>query len=229
LFLLVPDVYIYLDVRGNLLFRLSWPPNGHPRKVSHLRHFWFFGSLQKLYKPYLHGFEKSLINQGIIRKHTLKIHIFVVPIFFCIFFLFIKKLQLFKVPFRGTSGSEEKISRSTHTIHTGIILHVTVVNICLDGRENLLFRLSWPPSERPKKHDFCSLDFFGLVEEIEIWIVMRADKMMQPFCRSSHFDYEWSLGRDAVHRNHGAIACAGTQKQHLSGRWLPPRGCTLPK
>jgi hypothetical protein len=27
-----------------------------------------------------------------------------------------------------------------------------------------------------KKHDFCSLDFFGLVEEIESWNVMRADK-----------------------------------------------------
>jgi hypothetical protein len=69
-----------------------------------------------------------------------------------------------------------------------------------------------------KKQDFWSLDFFGLVEEIENWNVMRADKLMPPFFQSLHCDYELSLGRYAVHRNHGAIACAGTQKQHLSGR-----------
>jgi hypothetical protein len=41
-----------------------------------------------------------------------------------------------------------------------------------------------------QKHDFCSLDFFGLVEEIENWDVMRADKAMRPFFQSWHFDYE---------------------------------------
>jgi hypothetical protein len=42
-----------------------------------------------------------------------------------------------------------------------------------------------------------------------------------------HCDSEWSLGRDAIRWIHGAVACAGTQKQHLSGSWLPPRGCTV--
>jgi hypothetical protein len=37
LFQRVPAVKIYPDGRGMSLFRLSWPPNGHPRKVSHLR------------------------------------------------------------------------------------------------------------------------------------------------------------------------------------------------
>jgi hypothetical protein len=32
--------------------------------------------------------------------------------------------------------------------------------------------------------------FFGLVEEIENWYMMRADKAMQPFCQSSHCDSE---------------------------------------
>jgi hypothetical protein len=57
--------------------------------------------------------------------------------------------------------------------------------------------------------------------------VMRADKVIRPFCQAGHCNSEWSFGRYAIHRNHGAIACAGTQKQHLSGRWLPPRGCIV--
>jgi hypothetical protein len=32
--------------------------------------------------------------------------------------------------------------------------------------------------------------FFGLVEEIENWNVMRADKAIRPFCQSSHCDFE---------------------------------------
>jgi hypothetical protein len=94
LFLHVPDVHIYLVVRGKPLFGLSWPQNGHPRKVSHPRHFWVFESLQTPYMPYLHGFEESLNNQGIIRKHTIKIQILVVPNFFSHFFLLIKKLYV---------------------------------------------------------------------------------------------------------------------------------------
>jgi hypothetical protein len=69
-----------------------------------------------------------------------------------------------------------------------------------------------------QKHDFCLLDFFGLVEEIENWNVLRADKVMPQFYQSLHCNYERYLGFDAIHRNHGAVACAGTQKQHLSGR-----------
>jgi hypothetical protein len=33
------DVHILLVFHGKPLFRLSWPPNGQPRKASHLRHF----------------------------------------------------------------------------------------------------------------------------------------------------------------------------------------------
>jgi hypothetical protein len=90
---------------------------GHPRKVSHLRHFWVFRSQQKLYIPYLHGFEKSLNNQGIIRKHTVKIHILVVPIFFLNFFWLFKKVQLFKVPFRGTWLRRENLEIHTYNSH----------------------------------------------------------------------------------------------------------------
>jgi hypothetical protein len=57
--------------------------------------------------------------------------------------------------------------------------------------------------------------------------VMRVDKVIRPFFQAWHCDSEWSLGRHAVHRNHGAVARAGTKEQHLSGRWLPPRGCTV--
>jgi hypothetical protein len=104
------------------------------------------------------------------------------------------------------------------------------VRIWLVVHGNPLNRLSWPPSERSKKHDFChfhSLDFFGLVEELRSWKVIRADKVMRLLCWSWHSNSELSLGRYAVHRNHGVVACAGTQKQHLSGRWLPPRRWTL--
>jgi hypothetical protein len=43
LFLRVPGVNIYHSVCKNSLFRCSWPPNGHPRKASHLQG-WFAGS-----------------------------------------------------------------------------------------------------------------------------------------------------------------------------------------
>jgi hypothetical protein len=53
--------------------------------------------------PYLNGFEESLNNQGAIRKHIVKIQTSVALIFLKLFsFLLIKKVQLFKVPFRGT-------------------------------------------------------------------------------------------------------------------------------
>jgi hypothetical protein len=62
--------------------------------------------------PYLHGFEEPLNNQGIIRKHTVKIHILVVPVIFWMFFSFYKfgKYSSSKYHF-GAPGSEEKISR----------------------------------------------------------------------------------------------------------------------
>jgi hypothetical protein len=42
LFLNVTNVHIYLVVYGNLLFKLFWRQNGHPRKASHLRHYFGF-------------------------------------------------------------------------------------------------------------------------------------------------------------------------------------------
>jgi hypothetical protein len=39
-----------------------------------------------------------------------------------------------------------------------------------------------------QKHDFWSLDFFGLVQEIENWNVMRADEVMRPFCYTLRCD-----------------------------------------
>jgi hypothetical protein len=112
LFLRVPEIHIYLVVSGKSLFKCSKAPNGHPRKAGHLRVFWVFGSLQKLYMPYLHGFEESLNNQGIIRKNTIKIQILLVPIFFWMYFSFYKlgKYSSSNLHF-GAPGSEEKISR----------------------------------------------------------------------------------------------------------------------
>jgi hypothetical protein len=69
-----------------------------------------------------------------------------------------------------------------------------------------------------KKTRFLFARFFWLVEEIENWNVMRVDKVIQPLCQSLHCNSECSLGRHAIHRNHGAVARAGTQKLHLSGR-----------
>jgi hypothetical protein len=75
---------------------------------------------------------------------------------------------------------------------------------------------------------FARLGFpFCLVEEIKKWNMMRTNKVIQKVCQSSHCSFEWFLGRCAVYRNHGVVACAGTQKQQLSVRWLPPRGCTV--
>jgi hypothetical protein len=101
-------------------------------------------------------------------------------------------------------------------------LHVADVHILilLVVHGNILF---WPSStsiRTVKEHDLYSLDFFGLLEEIENGNMMRADKVMQLLCWSSQCDSEWSLGRYAIHWNHEVAACAGTQKQHLSGRWL---------
>jgi hypothetical protein len=88
-------------------------------------------------------------------------------------------------------------------------------------RGKALFGPSSPPFERSKNtifSIFCSLDFFGLVEEFKNWKMMRADKVMQLLCLLWHCNSEWPLCRYAIHRNHGVVACAGTQQQHLSGR-----------
>jgi hypothetical protein len=58
-----------------------------------------------------------------------------------------------------------------------------------------------------------------LVEEIENWNIMRTDKVIKLLRQSSRCDSEGLLARYAITRNHGATACVGTQKQHLSGRW----------
>jgi hypothetical protein len=166
----------------------------------------------------------------IIQKHTVEINILVVLIsFFCIFFCKLRKYSSSKNHF-GAPGSEEKISRSTQTIHTGIDSTCTWCPYLPWWTWKLLFRLFWPPSERPKNTilPFSIRSFFGgLVEEFENWNMMRADKVMRLLCWSWHCDSEWSFGRYAIHQKHGDVACAGTQKQHLSGRWLPPRGWTV--
>jgi hypothetical protein len=95
-----------------------------------------------------------------------------------------------------------------------------------------LLILCWPPFERSKNTIFSifpSLDFFGIVEEFGNWNMMRADKVMRLWCRFPHCDSGLSLSRYAIYRTHGVVACAGTPKQHLSGRWLPPRGWTVRK
>jgi hypothetical protein len=60
-----------------------------------------------------------------------------------------------------------------------------------------------------QKTRFLFARFFWLVEEIENWNVIKVDKVIRPFCQALHCDYELSLGRHAIHRNHGAVARAG--------------------
>jgi hypothetical protein len=53
--------------------------------------------------------------------------------------------------------------------------------------------------------------------------------------KDSHFSYSVSsqsgsesvLDFYVIHQTHGVAECSGTQKQHQSGRWLPPRGWTV--
>jgi hypothetical protein len=75
-----------------------------------------------------------------------------------------------------------------------LFLHVPEVHIYLALPGKSIFWSSWTPSERPKTRFFAishSLDFFGLVEEFEKWIMIRALKMMRLLCRSSHCGSEW--------------------------------------
>jgi hypothetical protein len=75
-FIHVAEVHIWLAVHENLLFRLSWPPNGNPRKASHLRHFWVFGSLQQLHVPY-RGFclgPRTFFGGHYLEFHTYNAH-----------------------------------------------------------------------------------------------------------------------------------------------------------
>jgi hypothetical protein len=41
-----------------------------------------------------------------------------------------------------------------------------------------------------QKTRFLFVDFFWLVEEIESWNVMRADKVIRPFCQAGHCNSE---------------------------------------
>jgi hypothetical protein len=88
---------------------------------------------------------------------------------------------------------------------------------------------------------FSFVRLFWLIKDVENWSMMTKIKMIPPLhwcwqcgslrcapiigslqCGSDSY-----LGRCAIHRNHGVAACAGTHKQHQSGRWLPPRGWTV--
>jgi hypothetical protein len=118
---------------------------------------------------------------------------------------------------------EDNVSRSRRTIHMRIISTYSW-SIYLPCRT-----LKWVPKtifnsiRTAKNHYFYHLPFariFWLVEEIENWKMMRTNKTRRLLCQASHCGSEWSLGRYAIHRNHGLVACAGIQKQHLSGRWL---------
>jgi hypothetical protein len=50
--------------------------------------------------------------------------------------------------------------------------------------------------------------------------MMWTNKMKSLMCHSFHGGSEPSLGRYAIHRSHGVVACAGTQQQRLNGRLL---------
>jgi hypothetical protein len=126
----------------------------------------------------------------------------------------------------GALGSDENISRCRHTIHTRIVSTSWCPYIICCTWKSLVL-ITFTSIRTVKKHVSYSLDFFRLVEEFDNWNMMRADKVIRPFFQSSHCNFEWSLGGYAIHRNHGVAACAGTQKLHLSGMWLPPRGWTV--
>jgi hypothetical protein len=46
--------------------------------------------------------------------------------------------------------------------------------------------------------------------------MIRTNKVIRQLCQSWHFNSEWTLGRYAIHRSHGVVARAWSQKQHLS-------------
>jgi hypothetical protein len=117
---------------------------------------------------------------------------------------------------------EEKISRCRHSIHTGISCTFTWSPYLPCSARKVLLQNILTSIRTAKKNTifaiFHSLDFFGLVDEFENWKELRANTLMRLFCWSWNCDSEWSLSRYVIHRNHGVAACAGTQKQHLSGR-----------
>jgi hypothetical protein len=84
--------------------------------------------------PYLHGFEESLNNQGVIRKQTVKIHILVVLVFFRIFcFLLIKKVHLFKSTISGHLAQRRKSRDADIQFTRKLILHVPDVHMYIVG------------------------------------------------------------------------------------------------
>jgi hypothetical protein len=75
--------------------------------------------------------------------------------------------------------------------------------------------------EKKKKHNYCHFVFvqiFWLVEKIENLNMILTNEGIRQLCQSSHCGSEGSLGSYTIHRYHGVVACAGTQKQHLSGK-----------
>jgi hypothetical protein len=109
--------------------------------------------------------------------------------FFCIFFLLIKKVQLFKVPFRGTWLRRENLEMQTYSSHGNrFYMYLMSISTLLYVKNCYSDYLDLHPNGQ--KIRFLFARFFWLVEEIENWNVMRADKVIQPFCQSSHCDYE---------------------------------------
>jgi hypothetical protein len=130
-----------------------------------------------------------------------------------------------KYHFRGTC-SEDKNSRSRHKMHMGTLSTCSWSPYLSYCTWQSLVKVILTSNRTEKTYDFWHFPFaryFWLVEECENWSMMGANDMMHLFCWSLYCGSVWSLGRYAIHRNHGVAARAGTQKQHLSSRWLPPR------
>jgi hypothetical protein len=111
-------------------------------------------------------------------------------------------------------------------IYLELFLHAAEVHICLVIRRNGSQASSWPRSVRPKTRFLpfsIRLNMFSSGRNRKLK-TKRIKKVMRLLCQYLQRVSESLLGRYAVHRNHGAIACARTPKQHLSSRWLPPRG-----
>jgi hypothetical protein len=107
-------------------------------------------------------------------------------IFWAFFSLKIRKVQFFKVPFRGNC-LEIYISQDADVqFIRELFLRVGDVHIWLVVHGNHLFGLSWPPFERPKNTQFlpfsnCSIFLASRrIRTLMIW----ADKVMKVLCWS---------------------------------------------
>jgi hypothetical protein len=82
-----------------------------------------------------------------------------VLLFFASYFIFLRqKYWLFKAPFQGDC-SEEKTWLADIRFTWTLFLRIYKDHNLLQRFGSFLIRSSWPPLERPQKHNFCRFPF----------------------------------------------------------------------